>query len=312
MIYFYRRYVDDVFAAFDNANEATKFRDYLNSKHPNIQFTDEPEVNNVLSFLDVTIHNENSVTTSVYRKKTYTGLLTNYFSYTSDTYKLGLIRNLLFRAYHINSSWQGYQEEVKRIYFILQKNSFPKHIIDRITTSFLNNVQKPSNIDDNSTDETKKSRYYKLPYRGKYSKMLQSKLNQIIKNLCKSTDIKLVFVPFKVGQYFSAKDKVPSKYHSHVIYKFTCSSCNAVYIGETARHLETRVNEHLKTDKQSAIYKHLQSSADCKQHNNFSSFVILDRGQSKYNLKIKEGLHILWEKPSLNKQVKCVKISIAV
>lgn len=88
--------------------------------------------------------------------------------------------------------------------------------------------------------------------------MLQRKLNQIIKNLCNSIDIKLVFLPFKVGQYFSAKDKVPSKYHSHAIYKFTCSSCNAVYIGETARQLETRVDENLKTDKQSAIYKHLQ------------------------------------------------------
>ena len=42
--------------------------------------------------------------TIVYRKKTFTGLLTNYFSFTSYSYKVGLIRTLVDRAYKINNT----------------------------------------------------------------------------------------------------------------------------------------------------------------------------------------------------------------
>ena len=48
---------------------------------------------------------------------------------------------------------------------------------------------------------------------------------------------------------FSRKDKIPSFLKSRVVYKFDCASCNACYVGETARPLPTRIKEHLKTDK---------------------------------------------------------------
>jgi len=73
------------------------FFDYINSRHPNIRFTMEKERNRKLPFLDVLIDNSdtNSFLTRVYRKKTFTGLLTNYFSFTSYSYKVGLISGLL-------------------------------------------------------------------------------------------------------------------------------------------------------------------------------------------------------------------------
>ena len=57
----------------------------------------EKETNNSLAFLDVLIDNKDptNLITSVYRKKTFTGLLTNFFNFTSFSYKLGLIRTLL-------------------------------------------------------------------------------------------------------------------------------------------------------------------------------------------------------------------------
>ena len=60
-------------------------------------------------FLDVLVNSNdpNSLLTSVYRKKTFTGLLTNYFSFTSYSYKVGLIRTLVDRAYKINNTWSG-------------------------------------------------------------------------------------------------------------------------------------------------------------------------------------------------------------
>ena len=50
-----------------------------------------------LSFLDVCIDNNDPscLETSVYRKKTFIGLLTNFFSFISFSYKVGLIRTLV-------------------------------------------------------------------------------------------------------------------------------------------------------------------------------------------------------------------------
>lgn len=40
---FYRRYVDDCFLLFQSPDHVFPFLSYLNSKHPNIQFTHELE-----------------------------------------------------------------------------------------------------------------------------------------------------------------------------------------------------------------------------------------------------------------------------
>ena len=54
----------------------------LKLRHLNIRFTKEKETDHKIPFLDVLIHNDTHFpVTSVYRKKTCTGLLTNYFSF---------------------------------------------------------------------------------------------------------------------------------------------------------------------------------------------------------------------------------------
>ena len=43
---FYKRYLDDTFACFDNEIQANAFLDYINNLHPNIKFTIEVQHNN--------------------------------------------------------------------------------------------------------------------------------------------------------------------------------------------------------------------------------------------------------------------------
>ena len=88
---FYKRYVDDIFATFDNEDDALNFYNYLNNRHPNIKFTKEYNKNVVLPFLDVSITNKATFNTSVYHKPTYTGLLTNFKSFAPFEYKTRLI-----------------------------------------------------------------------------------------------------------------------------------------------------------------------------------------------------------------------------
>ena len=63
---------------------------------------------------------------------------------------------------------------------------------------------------------------------------------------------------------FSVKDPVPVEFRSNVVYKFTCASCNSCYVGETSRHLSTRIREHLNRDRTSHIFQHLQQSQACR------------------------------------------------
>ena len=45
-------------------------------------------------------------------------------------------------------------------------------------------------------------------------------------------------------------------FRSCVVYKFSCAGCTACYVGETTRHFNTRVREHLETNRASHIFKH--------------------------------------------------------
>ena len=95
---FYRRYVDDIFALFSSPDHADKFKECLSSKHPNINFSIEKEKDSCLPFLDVNIFRENETfATNVYKKKTFSEVYTNFKSFIPETYKIGLIKSLLFR-----------------------------------------------------------------------------------------------------------------------------------------------------------------------------------------------------------------------
>lgn len=62
-------------------------------------------MNPKLPFLDFLIDdNDPNSSLTAYRKKTFTGLLTNYFSFTLYFYKVGLTKALVDRAYKINET----------------------------------------------------------------------------------------------------------------------------------------------------------------------------------------------------------------
>ena len=96
---YYRRCVDDCFLLFASPDHIAPFLNYLNSQHPNINFTQETKVNNCLPFLDILITRANgSFSTSVFHKPTFTGL---YNSFIPSIYKTGLISSLLNRYFSI-------------------------------------------------------------------------------------------------------------------------------------------------------------------------------------------------------------------
>ena len=144
--------------------------------------------------------------TSVFQKKTYIGLLTNYFSFTPFKYKLGLIKTLIDRAYKINNTTQGFQNDIKNLSVILKCNLFPSWLIDKSVKRYLRKVKTTEQDIDTSTFDASKCHFYKLPYIGFYSTYTRKKISSFIIKYCKDFNVKVIVSSFKLSTTFSPKD----------------------------------------------------------------------------------------------------------
>ena len=70
---FHIRYVDEILVAFDNEEDSLNFKNCLNTRHSNIKFTIEKQINHSIAFLDVFISgiNNQNLTLQTYHKSTY-------------------------------------------------------------------------------------------------------------------------------------------------------------------------------------------------------------------------------------------------
>ena len=307
---YYRRYVDDTFLLFSSQSHVNKFLKYMNTRHDNIDFTHEIEIDDRLAFLDVLVTREESgLITSIYRKPTFSGLYTNFNSFISDKYKTGLIYCLLFRIFTLTVDWAKFHEEVRYLRDIFRKNQYPEHYFDRCLKFFLNNKLNP----DTSKKIEKQKLIISLPFVGKYSNDLKKKLSSFASSHLKPEfKITVVWSSCRsIRSFFSFKDRLPLHLRSKILYQFTCDGCNSIYIGKSKRHFLVRAYEHLglsyRTGKRltynpqcsnnTAVLDHINQSDQCC--GTLDSFRLIGGARNDFFLKIKESLLIKKVKPSL-------------
>ena len=83
---------------------------------------------------------------AIFHKTTAIGLFTNYLSFTPLSYKIGLVKTLIHRAFKICSNWCLFQDEVHNIKKCLEKNSYQMNFIDREIKAYLGkqlNIEPP-------------------------------------------------------------------------------------------------------------------------------------------------------------------------
>ena len=304
---YYRRYVDDTFLVFDNEEHIPLFLDYLNSKHNNIRFTYEIENNGKLPFLDVLVTRTNDgITTSVYRKPSFTGLGTNYMSFIPRIFKINAIKTLLYRCYTISSDWFIFHNEVKYLTNFFLNNGFPRNVIDNCVSKFLNHTyKKPVHTEQSNIH------YLKLPFYGHLSYVIRKRLDKILKTNFPNDEFRFVFSnPFTIKSFFPFKDRISSLLKSHIVYQYECPICKCRYVGETSRNLTLRYAEHrgissrtghiLSSPSFSAIREHSHNQDHPYSINNFK---ILSSANSSTDIKLLEALFIKTTKPSLNNQL---------
>ena len=155
----------------------------------------------------------------------------------------------------------------------------------------------------NQLKDTSVVHYFKLPYIGNLLHHVKNKLWKLCREFCKENiNIKLVFTSFKIKNYFSCKDPILDDLKSFLVYKFTCVGCSSSYIAETYCHFKTRIEKHINKDKKSHIFNHLHSTTTCFNLYNSLSFKIIDKANSKFDLKSKKTLYMNCRKANLNAQ----------
>ena len=278
----------------------------------------EEEVDNKLSFLDILISKcDGGFKTGVFRKKTFTGLGQNFYSYCPLNFKFNSCRTLLHRAFNVCSSWELFHVEILYLTNYFRENCFPEYVFSSFTNKFLNNVFQPKSP---SYDVPKKSVYISLPYLGSKSSGLKKELTSTLSKLYPYVKFHFIFKnPLTISSLFRFKDSLRELMRSSVVYLFTCPGCNTgTYIGCTNRLLKVRIDSHmgrshrtgntLNKKEESAVRAHCQG---CRQTIQYQDFKIIGQANNKQALLFLESLYIKQLTPTLNNSTSSIPLQIA-
>ena len=291
---------------FAYRNHIEQFVAYLNTWHKNLKFTYEIENNLMLSFIGVNVlKTDTGFMSSIHYKQTHTGLYTNFCSNLPDTYKKCAFTGLLFRIYSICSNWSIINDEFAKLRKMFADNCYPTYLLDKCINQFLSKINNSCNI---TNAKQKQGHVVSLPFYGVFMLKYCNSLRKIVKQYFPDVNVSFVFtVPCRLNRFFNIKDVNPVDILSNIIYKFQCSSCNAIYASKTDRHFYVRKNEHLGTSYRtgynitigpcSAVMEHLLSHNHIADHANFS---VLYKCNSSIDTSIIESLLISKLKPCLN------------
>jgi hypothetical protein len=278
-----------------------------------MQFTNEIEQNDQLNFLDVTINRINDTfSTSVFRKPTFTGLGLNYFSFTPSIFKVNSVKTLIDRAFNVSSTYAHFHTEVERLKTYFLNNLYPLHLVESTISDFLNKKYFHKKV----SSAPKLKKYVKLPFFGPNSYKIRNELLRTLRNLYNHVDFQIIMTnPYTIGSFFKIKDNIPDDVRSCVVYEYQCSSCNARYIGSTIRSFKARRAEHfgksiltgrpLTKPSFSSVRLH---SEECDHPLLEQNFKILRSFPNQQTLLIAESIFIKNKKPSLNNNTYSVEL----
>lgn len=283
-IIYYKRYVDDTLLLVDgDTNDINKILDTLNKQDRNIKFTVEYENNGSINFLDLNISKENNLHTfKVHRKTTTTDTTIHSSSCHPTTYKHAAYRALVNRASRIPMKKHAELDELNTIKQIAAANGYDVTLIDNLT-------QKKKNIKDPTVAQKKKPTAC-IPFTGK--------LSYKIANIFRPHNINIAFTTHNKLQH-TLRHNINTRTDKHTqsgIYKIVCSSCKALYVGQTGRDFHTRYNEHINAYRtnnysKSAIATHIKDTSH-PFHDIASDLHILHKMDKGHEMDLYEELEI--------------------
>ena len=154
-------------------------------------FTFEVEKNNKFSILDVEICKANNkLTTSVFRKPTFSGVFTNFDSFIPISYKRGLVNTLIFRCFKICSSYEKLHNQIVYLKEIFKRNRYSNDFVDLCIKKFFDKLYITKNI---FQTVDKKQLMIILPFLSHLSFEARNRLNNCIRNQLPSCSLRIAF-----------------------------------------------------------------------------------------------------------------------
>ena len=294
----FKRYVDDIICTV--RGDPDEYLKFANSLHNNLQFTlEKVNMDGGLAFLDINVNvsSKNNITSHWYQKPTDTGIILNFRSCAPLQHKKNVIQGTVHRVFNATSNWLAFDQALEKNKSCWTKNQYPEEWSSKIVNQTLEKIisggkdqlrTTPKEHQKSKTKSNEKPTIF-LQYRGNLTQNFASKL----KKLC---ELQVVFTTRKLRSCLpNLKSSFDRDLKSHVVYEIKCNGCGSIYVGQTSRHVTTRITEHQKKDSQ--VGQHL---VECRGATNDIEWRILDACRSVEKLMIIEAIYISKLKPALN------------
>lgn len=303
---FFKRYVDDILTAV-HVDHLTDIVDSFNSFHPKLQFTREIEVDNKISFLDLSVVNmDGTLNIDWYQKPTWSGRYLQYSSHHPSVHKKCVVSGLFDRGLKLSEPILR-KKNIKLITDTLCQNGYPINLINDIKASRVNILYNGWTY-----QQLKESRSINNPYRNftvlPYVKGLAEQISKFLRKYGVRVVYKVMNTTARVFSHL--KDPVPTLDLSDLVYKIDCLNCNKCYIGQIKQHLSKRIYNHTysiecKDSSKSALSNHALS---LNHKFDFDNTTVIAKESNEYRRLIKEMTNIS-RHTTCNKRTDIEKLS---
>ena len=207
-----------------------------------------------LPFLDCLVSRDNNeLRTTVYRKPTHTDRLLDESSYNPTSHKATTIRTLTRRAQLVCDTPDSLRDENRYLERVFHKNNYNADFIKR-------NIYRPTEADATNRSPTPLTTVT-IPYiKG---------TSETISRILQPYNIRVAHKPTTTLRQLltNVKDRDEPNNRQGAVYKIKCSDCQASYIGETGRNLNTRLTEHKRATRNGDANNHIAVHHQLTNHN---------------------------------------------
>ena len=208
-----------------------------------------------------------------YHEPIDSGMILNFCSCTPLQHMKNVIQGTVHRVFNATSNWLAFDQALEMNKTCWTKNQYPEGWSSKMFNQTLEKILSGGKDQLRTTPKEHqkiKTRSYDkqtvfLQYRGNLTPNFASN----VKKLC---ELQVVFTTRKLRSCLpTLKSSFDRDLKSHVVYEIKCNRCGSIYVGQTSRHVTTRITEHQKRDSQ--VGQHL---VECPGASNDIERKILD------------------------------------
>ena len=209
-------------------------------------------------------------------------------------YKRSVVTGLVHRIHRACSTWPHFHQSLEKAKRILEQNQYPPAFYDPLIRQTLQDilVEKEQSQEKQTPDTTNiTKKIIKVQYRGKSTEDYARALHKI------NAPCTIVMTLRKLKTALpSLKPPIEKVLKSGIVYEIQCPCCAACYVGQTGRHLQTRLKEHLL--RPGPMKKHLNKCDTTITEEQVKILHTTTQGEN--HLLTLEALHIREKRPSIN------------